>query len=315
MTPDERLLLGVDGGGTSTVALVGRGDGTILGRGLAGPSNAKAVGVERAHAALAQAIAAAFADAGLVPRAAAAACLGLAGFDRPEDRQLLGEWSGSAGWADELVLGNDGDLVVAAGTPHGAGVGVIAGTGSIAVARGPDGRGSRSGGWGPLMGDEGSGYAVALAALRRIARRADGREPAAIRPDPLTRAVCEALSISGPESLVRTVYAPGFDRPRIAGLAPAILAAAQFDPAIGDEILRPAGLELARMARAAAQVLGWTHGPLDLALAGGFLLSASVVRDALLEDLRAQGYEPAATLVPEPAVGALVLARRRLEGR
>jgi len=171
MTPSEALLLGVDGGGTTTVTLLGRGDGTVLGRGLAGASNSKAIGEAAARAALEQSIAAAFSGAGLSRRKAAVACLGLAGFDRPEDKQTLREWAESGQWADEFVLVNDGDLVIAAGTPQGSGVGIIAGTGSIAVACAPDGRRSRSGGWGYLIGDEGSAYATVLAALRRVARR------------------------------------------------------------------------------------------------------------------------------------------------
>ena len=86
-------MLGVDGGGTSTVALLAVPDGEPIGRGVAGPSNAKAVGVAAARQALEAAIAAAFADAGLESRTVAVACLGLAGFDRPEDKQLLGEWA------------------------------------------------------------------------------------------------------------------------------------------------------------------------------------------------------------------------------
>ena len=109
-------------------------------------------------------------------------CFGLAGFDRPDDRQLLAGWADQARWGNRLVMVNDGDLVVAAGTPAGWGVGVIAGTGSIAVGRAPDGRTARAGGWGHLIGDEGSAYGVVLDALRLVARRWDGREPRSCQP-------------------------------------------------------------------------------------------------------------------------------------
>jgi N-acetylglucosamine kinase-like BadF-type ATPase len=310
MTPPETLLLGVDGGGTSTVALLGREDGVPIGRGAAGPSNAKAVGNAAARQALEAAIGSAFASAGLVIRPATVACLGLAGFDRPEDKKLLGEWAEAGHWAERLLLVNDGDLVVAAGTPDGWGVGVIAGTGSIAVARAPDGRKARAGGWGHLIGDEGSAYATVLAALKKVARRADGRETSALRPDPLTAHLCRALTISGPDQLVSILYAPGFDRSQIAALAPAVLAAAEQDPSIINELLRPAGSELALMAIAAARSVGWNSGPLPLAMAGGFLLSSSAVSAALVEDLRVHGFDPVSAPVTEPARGALVLARQ-----
>ena len=257
-----------------------------IGRGAAGPSNAKAVGNAAARQALEAAIGAAFHSAGLVARPAAVACLGLAGFDRPEDKQLLGEWAESGHWAERLLLVNDGDLVVAAGTPEGWGVGVIAGTGSIAVARAPDGRKARAGGWGHLIGDEGSAYGIVLSALRKVARRADRRETSAVQPDPLTAHLCRALGISGPDQLVSALYAPGFDRSKIAALAPAVLAAADLDPSIVEELLRPAGAELAQMAIAAARAVGWNSGPLPLAMAGGFLLSSAVVSETLVDELR-----------------------------
>src|SRR6266436_5922110 len=110
-------LLGVDGGGTTTEALLAEPGLRILGRGTAGPSNAKAVGLEAARRALDAAIRAAFDDAGLEPAPVDVACLGLAGFDRPDDRKILAGWADEARLTHRLVLVNDGDLVVAAGTP------------------------------------------------------------------------------------------------------------------------------------------------------------------------------------------------------
>jgi N-acetylglucosamine kinase-like BadF-type ATPase len=244
----------------------------------------------------------------------AVACLGVAGFDRPEDKALLGEWSIAGKWADRLVLVNDGDLVVAAGTPEGWGVGLIAGTGSIAVSRGPDGKKSRAGGWGATFGDEGSAYAVAVAALRLIARRLDGRDPAPEDPDPLTESICKALKIDGPGKIVSAVYAPGMDRTRIAGLVPAVMEAAAKDPTLIDRLIKPAARDLAETAAAAARSLGWNSGPLPIGLAGGFLVSAGPLVDALLDDLRARGYDPSPTFVEEPAEGGLNLARRAHAG-
>ncbi len=216
------LILGVNGGGSSTDAWLAVGangaEAAVIGRGAAGPSNAKAVGLASARAALEAAIRGAFDSAGLDPSPVASACLGLAGFDRPEDRAVLTGWADEARLARRLVLVNDGDLVVAAGTPEGWGVGVIAGTGSIAVGRTPDGRTARAGGWGHLIGDEGSAYLVVLEALRLVARRADGREPqpaaaggegfASGSADPLTVRLCRALGVDRPARIVTALYAP-----------------------------------------------------------------------------------------------------------
>src|SRR5262249_28102204 len=151
---EDILLLGIDGGGTSTVAWLADARGEIIGRGASGASNVKAVGAEACLAALEAATEAAFASARTARRPLDVACLGLAGLDRPDARPLIDEWNRSSLHARRLVLVNDGDLVIAAGTPEGWGIGLIAGTGSIVVGRGRDGRKTRAGGWGHIFGDE-----------------------------------------------------------------------------------------------------------------------------------------------------------------
>lgn len=304
----DRLYLGVDGGGTSTTCWIGDGSGRVLGRAVAGPSNRKAVGSEAAREALDASIRLAFADTGREPRPVAAACLGLAGFDRPEDRSWLEGWASGSAWEGPLILVNDGDLVVAAGTPEGWGVALIAGTGSIAVGRDPSGATARAGGWGYLLGDEGSAYAVALAGLRKVARRADGREPAA--SPSLAARLCEALGIGSTEALVSAIYREGVDRARIAALAPAVVASSEDDPSILREILEPAGVELASMVEAVASKLELPGGPLPLAMAGSFLLNCRALAKVVLGSLETRGCPVSATFVVDPVEGALALARR-----
>ena len=91
-------ILGVDGGGTATEAWLAEPGLHVIGRGTSGPSNAKAVGLDAARRALDAAIGAAFRDAGLEPSSVEAACLGLAGFDRPDDRKILIGWADRRGW-------------------------------------------------------------------------------------------------------------------------------------------------------------------------------------------------------------------------
>jgi N-acetylglucosamine kinase-like BadF-type ATPase len=306
-------LLGVDGGGTSTVAWLAEPGRRILGRGTAGPSNAKAVGLDAARLALDAAIRAAFDDARLAPAPVDVACFGLAGFDRRSDRQILADWAEEAGWARRLVTANDGDLVIAAGTPQGWGIGVIAGTGSIAVGRTADGRTARAGGWGHKIGDEGSAYAVVLDALRLVARRADGREPP--HPsgrDDLTERLCAALNVNDPSEIVTTIYAPEFDRSRMAALAPEVLAACQANSEATEFLLAPAGRALAEMVVAVARSLEFSSNVLPLGAAGSFLLSATAVRQAMIDGVTRLGYQPAVTLVPHPVGGAVLLAEKAL---
>ena len=306
-------LLGIDGGGTTTEAWLTEPGCRVLGRGTAGPSNAKAVGSEAARLALDTAIRRAFEDAGLTPAPVDVACLGLAGFDRPDDRKILAGWADDARWARRLVMVNDGDLVVAAGTPDGWGVGVIAGTGSIAVGRARDGRTARAGGWGHLLGDEGSAYGIVLDALRLVARRTDGRSPAPLNHDPLTERMCKALGVARASQIVTAIYAPELTRARIAALAPEVLAACEEEPETGEQLLVPAGTALAETVAAVARSLEWVSGLLPLAMAGGFLLCAAKVRQAMIDDLSRRGYEVAVTSVTAPVQGAIILAERALK--
>lgn len=318
-------LIGVDGGGTSTVARLADPGGRTLGEGVAGPSNVKAVGVEAGLSALGAAIDAAWAASGLAPAPAALACLGLAGFDRPDDKAILRSWNTSRNVSAELILVNDGDLVLAAGTGDNIGVAVIGGTGSIAVGRAADGRKARAGGWGHVFGDEGSAYGVAVAGLRLAARRVDGRQALGVlkakdRPvdpggGPLVERLCEALGVDRGEDFITAVYGRGMDRAAIAGLAPAVVAAGADDPEVVSWILEPAGYDLGQTALAVARALGWSSPVLPLAMAGSFLLSTPVVVDAMIGYLAAVGKLQALDArVPEPVAGAITLARLHING-
>ena len=316
MSRSDRLLLGIDGGGTGTDALLADEAGRVLGRGHAGASNIKAVGVIAGLAALSDALANAFQSAGIAPRSVAVACLGLAGFDRPEDHALLEAWNRDGGIAEVLLPVNDGELVVAAAseTPGGWGLGVISGTGSIAVGVGPDGQSARAGGWGALFGDEGSAYFLIREALRLVARRADGRDPAIVG-DPLTNGLCRSFEVARPVDLVSAVYHPKLDRAALSAHAPAVVAAAEAgDPgAIG--LIDRAARDLAETVAAVSRALGLDpETPTPLGLAGGTLLNCQELRRRLLEALdREPDLGPIrAVEVPEPAIGAVRLALREL---
>ncbi len=153
---------------------------------------------------------------------------------------------------------------------------------------------------------------MVLAALRLVARRDDGRDRRPTGVDPLAGRLCRALGVETPSRIVSSLYAPGFDRTRIAALAPEVLAAVPEAPEIVDLLLVPAGSALAEQASAVARALDWSSGVLPLAMAGGFLLSAAPVARALRDGLTASGYDVVATTVPEPVRGAVLLAERAL---
>ncbi len=299
-------LLGLDGGGTKTTALLTDLSGNVLGRGHAGSSNLKSVGEAAALETLRAAALAAYADAGVPPQLPRAAGLGVAGLDRPEEVAHLQPWAAGALPGVPLALVNDVELVLAAGSLTGWGIGVIAGTGAIAFGAAPDGRTVRVGGWGWAIGDEGSGFALGQAALQALARAADGRGPRTT----LTEAVLNYWSLDEPAAVLGMVYQSPFPRAQIAALAPLVETAAAAGDSVAQAITRAAGRELARAAQAVAEALGLT-GPIPAALAGGVLVKGGQVRAAFNAAIDEAGVvlEPR-QLVTEPARGAIALARR-----
>lgn len=305
----DDLILGIDSGGTKTVAWVAQRSEAdtpqVIGRGTSGGANPQAVGFDAALANLDQAIDAACADAGAPPEPFAAAVLALAGSDRDEVRRPLIRWAEDRRLAHRFRVVHDADPVLAAGTPNGWGVALIAGTGSFAFGRTDDGRTTRSGGWGYLFGDEGSGYAIALAGLRAAARSADGRGG----NTQLLDGFLERLGLERPEQLIPAVYQSTCPRATIASLADVVTQAADEADEVAGGILDQAGRELAAMVAAVAGKLELSGGRFPLALAGGVLTNSDILRERLSAHLASLGLTPAPTAsVPDPVLGALELA-------
>ena len=307
-THSRCLVVGVDGGGSKTLALVTDAQGQILGRGIAGPSNTQVVGQKAACATIATAIRGARAR---IPGELSALCLGMAGAGRENDRALLQAWAKTHYPDIPISVVHDGQLALAAGTPEGWGIAVLCGTGSLVYGEDQQGRPARAGGWGYLLGDEGSGYAIGLAALRVVARAADGRGPATA----LTLAILEHWSLDKPQDLIAHVYRPPLPRTEVAGLTEIVVDVAERGDQVAEELLRAAGEELARAARAVAAQLALPQ-PIPCALAGSVILHAGAVRQSFQQTATAEGLALSPiTQVPEPAQGAVRLARKLLDAR
>jgi N-acetylglucosamine kinase-like BadF-type ATPase len=305
-----RFLLAVEGGGSKTTALLTDLDGKNVGRGFGPGSNPHAVGFESAGKAVAMAIDGALINAtGRLPEGSswretgiAAACFGLAGVDGPEDEAQLTAWVTSQAIAERFVVVNDSELVVAAGTPDGWGIALISGAGSVCLGRSPQGRTIRVGGWGHLLGDEGSGYRLALEALRLATQTVDGRADA----EELLRAILRHWSLADAGALIRHVHAPGMTPADIASLAPVIVTlAAGGDPAARG-LVEQGVKDLARQVDTAIRKLALSSPP--IALAGSLLRSD--MRRALVAAITSP--IGAVAYVEDPCRGAVSLAKRLL---
>lgn len=302
------LVLGIDGGGTKTVAwLAPRNEPderAVAGRGVASGSNVRTGGIATAASNLDRAIENAFADAGLRRGRVASACVAAAGCDRDAERAMVQQWAREAAVAEQVIVTNDALPILYAASAGGCGIALIAGTGSLAFGRNSQGSTARSGGWGPLFGDEGSGYQIALAGLRAAARFADGRGPETA----LLRACLSRWGLREPSELVPAIYAPGVDRAQIAGTAEVVFQAAQDGDAVAVSIVKDASTELAEMVTAVARRLEYAHPSIPLALSGGVLLAQPMLRKYLLTALADAELTVAPVSVPHPVAGALRIA-------
>ncbi|MBO6573793.1 MAG: hypothetical protein JJ896_00125 [Rhodothermales bacterium] len=300
------VVLGIDGGGSSTRAVLAGPDGAVLGRGAAGPSNPLSVGREQTATAIHAAVTAAWMTARMDRRQAGAAVLGIAGLLGDEYRGMIHEVSQELSLAAEVRVTHDLHVAHCGGLAGQPGVVLVAGTGSAAYAGDGKREGSIVGGKGALAGDSGSAYWVAHRALRMAVRQLDGRADRTALCD----VVLEFLGVRDAEELVVRLYS---EQPRafeLARLCPRIVRLAA-DDAAASGIITAAWQRLADMVRVAASRSALAEPA--VVLSGG-LARAEGFRAGLQEAIvRAV---PGATF-PErvlPPVGGAVLDALRLSG-
>jgi len=303
------LVLGIDGGGTKTIAWLAPRDAPheagVLGRGKAGPSNVRSVGFDTAIQNIDCAIHLAFDEARLDRGSVASICVGLAGADREAERVPLRQWAEKERLADRVIVTNDAIPLIFAGFDDGVGIAVISGTGSVVFGRNQAGKMARCGGWGPLFGDEGSGYAIALEGLRAVACASDGRGPATTL---LGRAL-QAFDVPSVNELIPAIYSPNIDRSQIATYAELVFAADAAGDLVAGNILTESADRLAEMVSSVANQLQFTGSSIPLALTGGVLLNQERYRSHLFRALASQGIDVAPVkLVHDAVAGALLMA-------
>jgi N-acetylglucosamine kinase-like BadF-type ATPase len=260
----SRLFLGVDGGQSSTTAMIGDETGRVLGSGRGGPCNH--VGAAEGRAKFIRAIegclAAACGEAGLDAAAIRfeAACLGFSG--GPADKEsMLREILR----ADRLVLTTDALIALSGATGGGPGIIAIAGTGSISFGRNAAGRTARAGGWGYVFGDEGGGLDLTRQALRAALRQEEGWGPrTALHPKLL-----EATGAANANDLLHRFYTTEYPRPRIASYSRLVDECARNGDEIALRLLDKAAGDLAELAAAVRAQLFEAGEPVVVAHIGG----------------------------------------------
>jgi len=304
----NELILGVDGGGSKTVALLAGANGQVIGRGQSGSANYLSVGRTAAQAAVIEAIKAAYQNAGLPFQPAEALCLGMAGVNLAEDPDWARHWALSEKLSRRVIVTDDLELTLVAGTPQGWGIGVISGTGAVVTAKTADGRKGRAGGWGYILGDEGSGYAIGMDALRAVTRAADLNAP----PTLLTDLILKEWGLAVVEDLFKRLYIDGGSRREIACLSRQVAEAAAGGDAVAREILAETGEALGRLVTAVVRQLKFEQD-IPCSLVGGVITNIPIVSATMIETAnKNQITLKPIRMVADLAQGAVRLARNLL---
>lgn len=303
----RRAVVGVDGGGTKTHAVILDANFEVIGEGLSGPSNPLRVGIASAAAAVREAIDRAVEAAQIRRTDLLAARIGLAGARRDELSARMCDALSGLGINDLTVIG-DADIALYGATEGRAGLIVIAGTGSICCGMNTRGRRECAGGWGPIAGDEGGGSWLARRALRAIAHDTDGRGPATA----LTAAACAYFHVTNPDDLSTAIYAPTITNERLAGFGRDVIEAAKAKDRVAREILTEGGRELGHMAAAVIRNLKLERETFQLAYVGGVFraggeLILAPMRDEVLK------IAPRVYLAPPRFAPAVAAARMALD--
>jgi N-acetylglucosamine kinase-like BadF-type ATPase len=311
------LFLGIDGGQSSTTALIGDDTGRILGCGRGGPCNHVSSDEARVKFTLAirDCLNAACAQAGTDPEQVrfAAACLGLSGGVEDKEailRDILR--------VEKMMLTIDAVIALSGATAGEPGIITIAGTGSIAFGRNAAGKTARAGGWGHLFGDEGGGFDLARQALRAALRHEEGWGP----PTALYPMLLEATAAASADNLLHRVYTTEISRQKVASLAALVDRAAVAGDAVARDILHAAAQELATLTASVRGQLFETGNTVKVAYIGGVFRSGFLLEryrmlveleegnvcgppifgpaaGALIEAYRVTGREPALTNLPK----------------
>jgi N-acetylglucosamine kinase-like BadF-type ATPase len=300
----SEYFLGVDGGQSSTTAVIGDEHGRIAGWASAGPCNHVAAHEAQAkfRNVMRECLAQAATRAGLddaKPRFRAA-CLGMSG--GPDDKAaLLGELIDAA----HLVVTHDAAIALAGATAGEPGIITIAGTGSMAFGKNARGETARAGGWGYIFGDEGGAFDVVRQAMRAVLREHEGWGARTA----LTPALLEATGAPDANAMLHLLYTPEWPRSRVAGLAKAVHRIAEEGDPLAREVLQRAAQQLALLVASVRRQL-WGEGePMRVSWTGG-LFNSDIVLERFRMLVALEGSATCEAPRHGPAIGALLLAWR-----
>jgi glucosamine kinase len=310
----EGIVMGVDGGNTTSRVVLADVYGKVLGYGKSGPASTDGVNVEAAKKHIQEAVDAAWKDAGQIPQPVSASFWGMAGVVSEPDRNLIREIVSGLRISDPKFIGIDHDIRIAlsGGLGNMPGIALIVGTGCSCYGRTQGGDSARVGGWGHLLDDSGSSYFLGLEAIKKVVRSADGRSGVTS----LTEVILNHYDIQDVQEIMNQVYVKGAGKVDIAALAPLVLAEAQKGDKSANAIVSAGLNELAILVKVVSEKLRFSHDEKRLTITGGLAHSGDLYKNGLYSAIRSQipDIQIIEPLLP-PVLGAVLLALEMIDPR
>jgi glucosamine kinase len=296
-----RYVMGIDGGATKTLAAVLDLESKTVHLGLGGPSNEDAVGTRAAVNALVQAAEEALARAGIGEERLDGTVVGLAGTDtNAVARHVCAERS------EDWIVVNDVVAAWASATGARPGIGVISGTGSNVLGVGYDGRAWRAGGWGHLLGDEGSGYWLGIESIAAALRDREGSGPRTA----LSEAAMEFFGVGNVEAVAAHVYSKPLGKSEIAAFATETAKLAGSGDAVACDLYERGAEQLGRQIATVIRHTG-LEGAFPVGLIGSAFKAGAVFIEPLTRIVRELSPQARVSVVEmAPVGGSLLLAAR-----
>jgi len=295
-------VVGLDGGGTKTAVLVSDIKGNLLHTFHSGAINYNGESNENVESNLADIFAEITAQIGGLVHCGAI-CIGAAGVSNKAAEKALTQAVWNTGYLGPLIIAGDHEIALygALGKPDG--IILIAGTGSICYGKNASGETYRTGGFGYLIDDEGSGYAIGRDILAAVVRANDGRMGETV----LTEMVFHSLSLSSIQEVIGFVYSKETNKRDIAAISPQLMLACAQQDLAALNIADKCSTELTKLVTPVAEKLGLGRG--ELALAGSILEKNEIIRSSFERKIKI-AYPEITCVQPKnsAAYGAVMMA-------
>jgi N-acetylglucosamine kinase-like BadF-type ATPase len=283
-----QFVVGIDGGGTKTAAVIADLKGNVLARHIAGPANFKVIGVGSASQTIFALIKKCCTSAGCTPGNIRATVIGLAGAGRPDDKKKIANGIRKFAASKKVKLKNigiesDARIALEGAFKGGPGIVVIVGTGSIVFGKDVKGNIRRAGGWGRILGDDGSGYSIGREGLRAVCRENDQGTQTGV----LANMVVKKFRLRSSSDIITAVHENDFD---IASAAPIVCAAADEGDSAALDIIQRAAHDVTELLRAVMMMYdqgadGSPRQKILLSVIGGLLENETSLARALWKQI------------------------------